>query len=122
MRNLIFALFLLASCEKEADTPSPNNEKKLIGTWRIIPESPDTFSYKVWSSVDSLYGVYKSGAGEVVEIPIYSGEYYTVGYRDTVPTITINGNDTVYYWHKLISHYSPQYQESYSDTLPATIY
>lgn len=133
MKNLLLALLILSSCQKEESDPVPSGERKQVGVWHIVPAGNDTdhYSYKVWSGVDSLYNVTRSGqvSDGGFRVPLIEGMHYSIGYRNTFgdSVFTYHTNppdtDTTVFWHLFI------YQDagyvsgvSFSDTLPATLF
>jgi hypothetical protein len=134
MKNLIIALLLfttLLSCEKEKQAEPAGSASSQTGTWRIyaVGNPQDSFTFKIWSSVDTLYNVEIKGivSGGPVSIPMYSGNFYQIGYRnttcDSIMSIDEHG-DTTYstYCIKLIEHQGSYSQQDFIDSIPATIY
>lgn len=128
---IVFLIAFLYSCEKEKATDPSGSERHQTGTWKVYPVGDDTdfFSIRIWSDIDSLYNVEKSGQvsdGPVI-IPMYSGIFYTVGYRNTTCDSVMfisEQQDTAYhyYCHKFIDHQGSNSQMDFIDSIPATIY
>lgn len=134
MKNLLLALLILSSCQKEENDPVTSGERKEIGTWRIVPTGnpADTFRYYFTCSPDSLYGVYKAGRVQdgAIEIKMFEGCFYTVGYRDhigdsifSVEVDTANHPlDTMVLWHRFVHHDARYTPVNFTDSIPATLF
>lgn len=133
MKNLLLALLILSSCQKEESQPMPSGERKQVGVWRIVPTGnpADTFSYYFTCSPDSLYGVYKAGRVQdgAIEIKMFEGCFYSVGYRrlcDTVfyPVIPPDSlpSDTAIYCHSFVHHDARYTPVNFTDSIPATLF
>lgn len=132
MKKILFILVtILFSCEKETLITPTGTERHQTGTWKIYPvgNESDRYSIRTWSDVDSLYNVEKVGivSDGAVVIPMYSGMFYTVGYRNTTCDSAVfisDQQDTTYhyYCHKFIDHQGGNSHQDFIDSIPATVF
>lgn len=134
----------LFACTKEKDV-EPVTPTHLVGKWRIHAAGANgtPYSFKIYSSV-GLYDFKFNGvvgSGDEFETYLEPGEFYSVGYHDTVPvdidsariwyfdSLTLTSSwvwdsiqkfDTS--WIRPVFHQARYDVSNFDDTIPATIY